>query len=641
MRLVIINVRSHSQRGFAMIAVVLLVVLIASYLIVRALNRTTSEVSNAREDRTMNALVQAKAALIAYAASTDGWQAYKGQTVQPGGLPCPDVNTDTGTSPGLCPGATTRIGRLPFATIGGDDLRDASGERLWYAVSSNFVKNSNNKINSDTQGLLQVSGATPASNVVAVVIAPGPPLPALGQDRTGAAGHYSASNYLEQYVTVGSDYTFASSVSPSSTFNDQLLIITQADLMAAVEPTVAARMERDVKPLLQVQFNLWNAGSPFPANFANPGPGASIDQYSGDSTQTSGLLPLTTTQTYPWISNSGSVSVVANTGQIRAGSVSCVVPAGPGSGWQCSFTLDPALITSSCGFNCIKLTSTISNPTIRVQGRASNAGLSYVQFPLVSQVANTANGTPYTPSNPTIGGIYLAADVGGSGTARYQATYTSWNCSTSSSRVGGFPPPPSPCSPGVNMTVTIPDLASSPIVAAATGTPHVTGASNTTPITITTDVPHNYTSGYQVTLSGVTGNVAANGDWIITVTGPNSFALNGSSGNGIYISGGTAGLPAAWYFSNEWYRQTFYAVSPGSLPGGTGCCLTVNNYPSPNNNKLAILILAGRALNGSARPSTNLADYLEGENNSPGDGIFETRKGSPTWINDRVVVVSP
>src|SRR5579859_5503998 len=130
------------QRGFAMIVIIALIVLVSAYVIVSSLNRTAAELSNAREQRSMLALQQAKAALIAYAASTQGWQAYKGQvTSQPGGLPCPDLN-DTGSSPGICSSAASRIGRLPWSSIGVDDLRDASGERLWYAVSSTFRKNS-------------------------------------------------------------------------------------------------------------------------------------------------------------------------------------------------------------------------------------------------------------------------------------------------------------------------------------------------------------------------------------------------------------------------------------------------------------------------------------------------------------------
>jgi hypothetical protein len=192
------------------------------------------------------------------------------------------------------------------------------------------------------------------------------------------------------------------------------------------------------------------------------------------------------------------------------------------------------------------------------------------------------------------------------------------------------------------MRVTIPDVTASP--ATGVSTIAISAASNTSPIGITTSVAHNLSTGLPVTISGVSGNTAANGTWTITVIDSTHFTLNGTTGSGAYTSGGTVSSTAAWFISNEWYRQTYYAASIGYLPGGAGgCtpCLTVNNIASPNNNKRAILILAGRALNGSTRPSASLSDYLEGENATPADFIYEHRQGSPTSINDRVVVLSP
>src|SRR3989304_1859863 len=118
-----------------MIVIVSLIALISSYLIANVLTRTNAELSNAREQRSMDALRQAKASLIAYAAS-EQWQIYKGQvTNPPRGLPCPDLDDD-GDSQGLCSSALSRVGRLPWTTLGVDDLRGSSGGRLWDAVSS-------------------------------------------------------------------------------------------------------------------------------------------------------------------------------------------------------------------------------------------------------------------------------------------------------------------------------------------------------------------------------------------------------------------------------------------------------------------------------------------------------------------------
>jgi len=68
----------------------------------------------------------------------------------------------------------------------------------------------------------------------------------------------------------------------------------------------------------------------------------------------------------------------------------------------------------------------------------------------------------------------------------------------------------------------------------------MTNATNATPIAITTSAAHLYASGDTVVITGVTGNTAANGTFVIVVTSSTSFTLTGSVGNGAYVSGGTA-----------------------------------------------------------------------------------------------------
>ena len=68
--------------------------MLSAFLIASALNRSSTDISNEREDRSMSALRQAKAALIAYAAN-EQWQNTGGVTpFQPGALPCPDRDND-------------------------------------------------------------------------------------------------------------------------------------------------------------------------------------------------------------------------------------------------------------------------------------------------------------------------------------------------------------------------------------------------------------------------------------------------------------------------------------------------------------------------------------------------------------------
>jgi hypothetical protein len=82
-------------------------------------------------------------------------------------------------------------------------------------------------------------------------------------------------------------------------------------------------------------------------------------------------------------------------------------------------------------------------------------------------------------------------------------------------------------------------LASAGNIFVPLGQTDVTGATNASPIVITTAEPHGYQSGMQVSISGVAGNTAANGTFTITVIDSTSFSLNGSTGNGAWTSGGS------------------------------------------------------------------------------------------------------
>lgn len=68
----------------------------------------------------------------------------------------------------------------------------------------------------------------------------------------------------------------------------------------------------------------------------------------------------------------------------------------------------------------------------------------------------------------------------------------------------------------------------------------ITDATNASPIEIETSAPHGLTTGDRVRVQGVTGNIAANGDWTIIVTAADTFTINGSTGDGAYVSGGEA-----------------------------------------------------------------------------------------------------
>lgn len=74
--------------------------------------------------------------------------------------------------------------------------------------------------------------------------------------------------------------------------------------------------------------------------------------------------------------------------------------------------------------------------------------------------------------------------------------------------------------------------------ASAFETGSVTGATNASPIVVTS-AGHGVSTGQAVTVASVGGNTAANGDFLATAIDANTFSLQGSTGNGAYTSGGT------------------------------------------------------------------------------------------------------
>jgi hypothetical protein len=69
----------------------------------------------------------------------------------------------------------------------------------------------------------------------------------------------------------------------------------------------------------------------------------------------------------------------------------------------------------------------------------------------------------------------------------------------------------------------------------------VQAAANTTPISITCTA-HGYSTGDTVVITSISGNTNAIGTWEITVTGTNTFTLDGSTGNGSFSGAGGARL---------------------------------------------------------------------------------------------------
>ena len=118
--------RPIPQSGFALLAFVVLVALVGMTWYIGSLAANTQTLKLDRDRVTQTAFAKAKEALISFAAANP----------DRGALPCPADPANEGVMLTTCPTDALRIGRLPWRTLGIEDLRDGGGESLWYAVSA-------------------------------------------------------------------------------------------------------------------------------------------------------------------------------------------------------------------------------------------------------------------------------------------------------------------------------------------------------------------------------------------------------------------------------------------------------------------------------------------------------------------------
>ncbi len=250
------NLRPHlragqlRQSGFFLLSGLFVVVIAASYLLVSRLNAAGDQIY--RDEQTALALAQAKEALIGYASTyPDNIDPNSG----PGYLPCPDPN-DTGSPNGNCSIASnTVVGRFPWKYLGLRDLRDGSGERLWYAISEDFRYGPNKLVplNSGTPTPNQLT-VDNAGDIVAIVFAPGVAFerntdPAIPCPRQQSRPSNDVRDYLENSNNDG-DTSFITATAPEC-FNDRLITVTRQELMAAVEKRVLG----EVRQALQTYYD--------------------------------------------------------------------------------------------------------------------------------------------------------------------------------------------------------------------------------------------------------------------------------------------------------------------------------------------------------------------------------------------------
>lgn len=236
--------RIRSQGGQALL---ILVVMLAGATLLLVYGSTTEAGRIVQsEARTRYVLDHAKQALIGRAVADAN---------RPGSLPCPDGDDDGSADLFVGSACATYVGRLPWRTLGVGDLRDQTGERLWYALSPGFRDHpSAPALNSDTKGSLTVFGNSDETVVtaqaIAVIFAPGVALPGQWRDdavelcaTTGKTVERTrcAKNYLDSNASVNN----AAAAGPyiggrvTQSYNDKLAVLVASDLMPLVERRVA------------------------------------------------------------------------------------------------------------------------------------------------------------------------------------------------------------------------------------------------------------------------------------------------------------------------------------------------------------------------------------------------------------------
>jgi hypothetical protein len=237
----------------------------------------------------------------------------------------------------------------------------------------------------------------------------------------------------------------------------------------------------------------------------------------------------------------------------------------------------------------------------------SSAGASFPDDgSLIGQYLSIFNGTIYAVYNITAWvsstSLTIAAISGGTALAnqavdRQYYIGGRWkNITTGATAVRTIPGDtirimgsPAPTSLGQNGVWTSQALQATKITA--------TGSTNTTPITVTVN-SHGYSTGDTVVMAGDTGNTAANGTWEITVTGTNTFTLDGSAGNGT-----SAGTRTARLRNNTVVRlasavtQNIASTGPGraawTSAGGADVVTSLNTITKEHRDSDSIAIAAG------------------------------------------------
>lgn len=209
----------HRQRGIVLLGLMIALLLASGFYLIGQTNRLFSRSSQNSRDAIV--LQQARDALLARAVSDAN---------RPGSLPCPALTSD-GTAPGLPP-CPAFVGWLPWRTLGLPDLRDSSGERIWYVLSPNFQDSGT--INISSVSALTLDGK---AGIAALVIAPGSVLSGQSRPSNNVVDYLDAKDGNLATSNNDGDNSYFSG-NAGDRFNDQVLPLTTSALFTSVSKRI-------------------------------------------------------------------------------------------------------------------------------------------------------------------------------------------------------------------------------------------------------------------------------------------------------------------------------------------------------------------------------------------------------------------
>jgi hypothetical protein len=573
--------RKRQQGAGLLVLAAALVLGVATILVVRVNEIGTRSIADHRKHNAA-VLEHAKKALIGYVALS----AVQADEDNPGRLPCPESpnapgTANEGTAASSCAPASVQktIGRLPWKTLGLDKLLDAKAEPLWYAVSPGWVYASTTLV-INSNSLSQLTVDGEANTVVALIIAPD-----VAMNVEASAG-CTAHNQTRGVPAAG-----INPLNYVECFNSATLtsFATSGPSGSFNDQAVKITLA-DLMPAIEAAIAVRIERQIAPVLKAIYTPGAW--GFGG------------TEPVYPFPAPFGDPSISAMQG--AAPNTPGLLPlsyaeTSPGSGVACApGPSDPRCAPSFVAWTGTPTMTGGTNPSCTAT--ATEITCNYYRTCLI---------------------ICLTA-----GTTNFTLTATATNVGMAMRRLNSAAP----------MTN----------VSSVTNLSAVLNSSGSATMTLVGSATQQTGAG----LGGALGALLCGVLNFLEVCKQETFSVpilvfaDHSFLNSTTIGTGATG----WYLRNRWHEVSYYAVASGYTPAGLGTpscatgasCLSVANV-APSGAQRAILILAGRSINGTARPSGTLANYLEFGNAS---AAFERQPVStaatPTLknpFNDRIVVV--